>query len=85
MSRYIDADELIKTISSTKFTSLGANDILVTCCQIVIDNAPTADVIEVVRCKDCKWWKAFNDTMGHCGCDMSHKDFYCARGKRADE
>ena len=49
MSRYIDADELIKTISSTKFTSLGANDILVTCCQIVIDNAPTADVRENVK------------------------------------
>lgn len=43
-----------------------------------------ADVVEVVRCKDCKWWKPFNDKMGHCGCDMKHKDQYCSYGERAD-
>ena len=23
-----------------------------------IEQQPTADVVEVVRCKDCKWWKS---------------------------
>ena len=79
MSRYIDADELIKTISSTKFTSLGANDILVTCCQIVIDNAPTADV------RDNRY--AIRDvhgegqthyyTCGLCGTAVDQDDKYC--------
>ena len=41
-------------------------------------------LVEVVRCKDCKWWKPFNDNMGNCGYDMRHKDQYCDRGKRAD-
>ena len=36
--------------------------------------------VNVVTCQHCKWWKPFNDEMGHCGCDMTHKDFYCKRG-----
>lgn len=23
----------------------------------VVDEQPTVDAVEVVRCKDCKWWK----------------------------
>ena len=26
-------------------------------CADNVDEFPTADVVEVVRCKDCKWWK----------------------------
>lgn len=50
----------------------------------VMSTVKAADVVEVVRCKDCKWWKPFNDNMGQCGYDMRHKDQYCDRGKRAD-
>lgn len=30
--------------------------------------SPTADVVEVVRCKDCVWWEArtYGSTIGRC-------------------
>ena len=49
-----------------------------------IKEMPTVDAVEVVRCKDCKWWKPFNHVMGHCGYDMRHKDQYCDKGKREE-
>lgn len=27
------------------------------CCEQIISNVPAADVVEVVRCKECKFWK----------------------------
>jgi hypothetical protein len=58
MARYIDADTL-----STYFDALAKHaemeglhnqaHLYRRCLQLV-DNAPTADVVEVVRCKDCK-------------------------------
>lgn len=57
MPRYIDADELI-------FIGLDNPDddhLFEFVPKEFIDNAPTADVVEVVRCKDCKWFDSQND------------------------
>ena len=51
----------------------------------VINSLPSADVVEVVRCKDCKW---FNDI----GCsirivddsDKPTENDYCSFGERKD-
>ena len=44
----------------------------------VIDNVPTVDAVEVVRCKDCK--HRYSDSW----CEYVDDDdnFYCARGER---
>lgn len=47
--------------------------------------APTADVVEVVRCKDCKFFCRGN----RCYCEefggiVTEEDF-CSRGERKDE
>lgn len=59
-------------------------------------NEPTADVVEVVRCKDCKYWRSKNskDTQGICVCgdmDMNYGgEFYpfandfCSYGERRE-
>ena len=49
MSRYIDADDLL----AIKFK----NPIGFTAFQNIIKRQPTADVIEIVRCKDCKYYE----------------------------
>lgn len=50
MARYIDADLLIKNIVQIKdLRTLSTKTI-----GEAISNTPTADVVEVVRCKDCK-------------------------------
>ena len=42
---------------------------------------PSADVVEVVRCKDCKKYMTI-----HCTCDgcCISDDWYCADGERKD-
>ena len=51
-----------------------------------VEGQPSADVVEVVRCKDCKWFNRF-------GCAVEIVDFtdrptendYCSFGERKDE
>ena len=80
MSRYIDADAL-----KEKFTSKWILD--------RIDQHPTADVVEVVRCKDCMfnhWHETPNGEKYHI-CNLNqlafseHADFYCAYGERRED
>ena len=61
--RLIDANELVrKTNKLDVFYFTGETDIQIHDCQMVelgavlaeIDEAPTVDAVEVVRCKDCK-------------------------------
>ena len=51
-----------------------------------LKEAPAADVVEVVRCKDCKFLM-FSDFYGECSnghmCSGSPDDF-CSRGSRKD-
>lgn len=52
-----------------------------------LEEMPTADVVEVVRCKDCKFYKQFDkveDFDGRCDihCIEIDKEFYCQYGKR---
>ena len=62
---------------------------------------PSADVVPVVRCKDCRWWDNSEDSpYGYCmamkhgymsenweiGIYRTYKgDFYCADGERKDD
>ena len=78
MSRYIDADKLtfsrVRIIHSDG-TAGGWNAVVM---SSVINNAPTADVVEVVRCKDCK-------NLGVCGTNLFYlKDpnSFCSYGER---
>lgn len=85
MSRYIDSDNLIKKMQERyndlssgdgyydHFTQ-GYGDALST-----VENEPTADVAEVVRCKECK----FYSVNGHCGVlGFCEPDEFCSRGER---
>jgi len=49
-----------------------------------IKQLPEADVVEVVRCRKCKWWKSNdckNDTHGYVPFDEND---FCSQGKRKD-
>lgn len=82
MSKYIVADDLKMELIGWE-TEPTDEDI-----ERVIDNMPTADVVEVVRCKDCKRmipqahlryctvWNAWN---GH------GDDGFCCYGERRSE
>lgn len=75
MARYIDADKAIELIKnygkgaiSDGLTTLDAVDDIVYLAKGV-DLIPTADVVEVVRCKDCK----------HFGKDMGYGKHDCKK------
>ena len=69
MSRYIDADDLLKYKTDHQMISTH-----------LIYNAETADVVEVVRCKDCKY---YNPT-DHCYLQGAGENDYCSYGERAE-
>lgn len=64
----------------------------------IFNSIPAADVVEVVRCRDCRWWdKIENSPIGYCyACKHGHYsdkweisirrtykgDFFCADGER---
>lgn len=69
--RYIDADAYRAKWADIFDSAYGDS-----CCEMFkksIDAQPTADVVEVVRCKDCEEWQ--DDWIPSCGDNRSH---YCA-------
>ena len=84
MSRYINANLL-----KAEFTGNFRKDYTVPLIKSIIDQQPTADVVEVVRCKDCKY-RERTDCFGECSLfkdrdeprgEMLPNDF-CSYGKR---
>ena len=82
MSRYIDADALgigkaNRDVFDNKAYADGWNAAI-----DIIESAPTADVAEVLRCKECKFFCRGN----RCYCEefggiVTSEDF-CSRGER---
>lgn len=90
MSRYIDDDESQYTILYK--TGIEKQGIW----EDVINKTPTADVVEVVRCKDCKNYRKDIPCVGGqyngCvewldeGCEAPvEEDDYCSYGKKRDD
>ena len=95
MADYIEKQTIIKSIHSAVYPffcgaedvdALSADEKLVlsvnkTICA-AIKALPSADVVEVVRCKDCKYYR-------ECGCQRAfvypEPDDFCSRGERKDD
>lgn len=92
MPRYIDADALIEELKSLQITVTGlraGKGVLralmteyIKSVWRIVDEQSTADVVEVVRCKDCdvprNKWTGCPNLNGM----IPPPDFYCAKGKR---
>ena len=86
MSRYIDADAIDFSPLKNDFDRARA--------KVVIMGQPTADVVEVVRCRDCNYYKLWDGiqygrrTVKEC-CRGIHRkvneDDYCSYGERREE
>lgn len=81
--RYIDADVLIDDLIHNRsfYPAMVAS---------AIKNTPTAEVVEVVRCKDCKYvldhgmaglWCEHPDNRNPCGCRPND---FCNDGERRE-
>lgn len=74
MSRYIDADKLQR--HGNRGGVVYWRD---------IEAQPTADVVEVVRCKDCKYHAEFSSKCNKLNLTPMWPNDYCSYGERAEE
>ena len=77
MSRYIDADLLLAQCRRNPlFEKTKEDKRMIYIERSIIDATPTADVVEVVRCKDCKHHP---DNGGECDRSITHtgRDYVC--------
>ena len=76
MSRYIDREDLLKNLK--QFAPEHLTPLIV----MLIEKQPTADVVEVVRCKDCTEWDKDEYECSHWY--GFREDDYCSYGARMD-
>ena len=86
MPRYIDAEKIeIKVergINDDGLVFIPMRDV-----HRSIDRTPTADVVEVVRCKDCRYFRP-SEITNRCFCDWHSDEFetfandFCSYGER---
>ena len=70
MAEYIEREEAKRIVDDIDTWSSGWRNYA----KLQMDAIPAADVIQIVRCKDCRYQHA-------CAFD-AYDDFYCASGKR---
>ena len=78
MSRWIDADALAYIVASN-----GDADFINKVTRLMID-APS---IDIVRCKECRYWEMRNSPRGWCVVHQGYvlPQYFCADGEREGE
>ena len=93
MSRLIDADNLTQRFYYL-VDALSIESVHIDSIVQYIDNMPTVDAVEVVRCDQCRHFDAINnDDHGWCklisdlpnGVSVRYDDDYCSYGERRVE
>ena len=96
MKEYIDREKAIEEIRLTFCKDCNSyNGVMCRACNFddamsYIEDVPTADVVEVVRCKDCKYWENGKDYEPYCNhiegtfSDTTEDDF-CSHGERKEQ
>jgi len=88
MTRLIDADAL-DYLTHRECIGHGEYYDMEIVTKVRIDNAPTIDAVEVVRCKDCKHYDQAWDKRGACFNSKGvfgilNDDDYCSYGERRE-
>ena len=83
MKEYIERERLLKVLKKN-FGHTGGAAIM----KQLIEIQPAADVVEVVRCRDCKYYEHYENGLSYCTCfesvmgDYPQSDDFCSYGKR---
>ena len=93
MARLIDADALLDEFLNRYTERERGWNLVFAACEIkqdfadMISNATTADAVEVVRCKDCKWlYDEMDDycCRSHRGLVRICENSFCSYGERKE-
>lgn len=84
--RLIDADRAMEIVRDQGIAHPNAYH-LTNYAMLILREAPTVDAVEVVRCKDCKYWQDNNDGYPHEECRWGHGETpdandFCSYGER---
>ena len=79
--RLIDADALLKTLNDEGVPfNVDVN--------YFVMNAPTVDAVQVVGCKNCRWYSVKGKTTMYGWCDANwlsvNETDYCSKGERKE-
>ena len=89
MARLIDADEV-------DYENISCSQSQLHWLHRIIEMQPTVDAVEVVRCRDCKYWKPSGSKAGNSFADMEYiggceftnycrrESDFCSYGERKD-
>ena len=89
MARYISADALLESVKSKRLIFEESTPVeeaiaeQVSVFEEAIEEAPPADVVEVVRCKDCQYKDECNQYVLMCGDEIELA--FCSYGERRDQ
>lgn len=83
MSEYIEREALMRNLKQF------APEQLTPLIESLVQKQPAEDVVEVVRCKDCKYWQDNNGGYPHEECKWSENetpdlDDFCSYGERKE-
>ena len=83
MAEYIEREALMRNLKHF------APEQLTPLVKSLIQKQPAEDVVEVVRCKDCKYWQDNNGGYPHEECKWSENetpdlDDFCSYGERKE-
>ena len=92
MVEYIEREAAIKAVEKADYTAIAddADSCKADYLREIIESVPAADVVPVVRCKDCKYAyiNSFSAASGVALCSSSAKvmqqDDFCSYGERKD-
>ena len=84
--RLIDADKLIVPDKDCSGKCRDCNNHVTNCMELadLVNDAPTIDAVEVVRCKDCKYWRNDHTCHEHSLVSPMGANEFCSRGERGE-
>ena len=87
MAEYIDKTDLLERLKNAMQSEYPANKLMINYAHSVVLHAPTADVVEVVRCKDCVYYEPCEGGKDFCCWYVSAvvKNDFCSYGERRTE
>lgn len=80
MARYIDVEKLIYNINDKKTVSFWAKREMLKW----VEEEYAVNAVEVVRCKDCKYWKTHGCRIDFQYFSETNRDDFCSYGEKKE-
>ena len=84
MAEYIEREALLREIERREALMVGDKLVSVDAMKSFIKNRPAVDVVEVVRCKDCRYFGLNDENVPYClnpfGLDDPEPNGFCNYG-----